>query len=760
LNELAPTTNVNLQFVEEEKEARKMTFCFALLALLLASSALASTAPTSHVVKAFQVQDAAHHARHGWTVHSTGVPATHVQPFTVFLAHDAESVASLNQLHASVSDPTHAAYGRHVSKEQLDALMQPQAHDAVVAWLRDAGVEHIESHGDALRCAASPAAIRAAFNGAELSLLQHHQAKQPVARVLGDVAVPAHVADAVSFVAGLTETFGPSFEIQAIEASRQQRKADAKAARDAAGQPAPARKCGQCQPMVPATLRQYYNVSASLAGSGRYGNAQAVSAFSESFSARALAAFGQKIDKSTYPFKVAGVLGATVDPTDDATEGSLDVQYIMAMGRKVPTYFWAVQPSYWILEYVLDVLGQKSPPLVHSLSYGTSIQHQCDIAVAWCGVLGYNSTQYAVRTGLELQKLGARGVTVLVSSGDNGAPGRGTNGHCPLKEYCPLGGCQNTDSACQGVSLRITKSDLSIDCVLPLGIQSYGCSAIAAMLQIAPQNFSQVFDIAMNTLTNDLGISGAMWDSDVEGSPHLYVPQGNPCRSITFSKPIFGGVLSISGFVFNRTGDELGKVFIDEYPGVSSFVTSVGATNFNVSTDAEQADNILNGGIITGGGGFSTAIDQPPYQAQAVAQYLSGASNLPPANTFNGAMRGFPDISLMGERYVVMLVDDMGNLKPEEVSGTSASSPALAGLISLVNEARLAAGLGSLGFLNPLLYRAATVAPQVFNDVTQGDNRCTHQYCCEFGWTAAPGWDPVTGLGSLNFGEFYQFATI
>ena len=55
----------------------------------------------------------------------------------------------------------------------------------------------------------------------------------------------------------------------------------------------------------------------------------------------------------------------------------------MAMGENVPTWFWSVHPTYWILEWALDVLGTKDAPTVHSLSYGTSIQHQCDIAESW-----------------------------------------------------------------------------------------------------------------------------------------------------------------------------------------------------------------------------------------------------------------------------------------------------------------------------------------------------------------------------------------
>lgn len=72
----------------------------------------------------------------------------------------------------------------------------------------------------------------------------------------------------------------------------------------------------------------------------------------------------------------------------------------------------------------MDVEGSVDPPLVHSLSYGTSIEQQCEIAAHWCNYNGYNSTTYMIRVNEEFMKLGTRGVTILISSGDNGAPGR------------------------------------------------------------------------------------------------------------------------------------------------------------------------------------------------------------------------------------------------------------------------------------------------------------------------------------------------
>ena len=96
------------------------------------------------------------------------------------------------------------------------------------------------------------------------------------------------------------------------------------------------------------------------------------------------------------------------------------------------------------------------------------------------------------------------------------------------------------------------------------------------------------------------------------------------------------------------------------------------------------------------------------------------------------------------------------------MSGTSASSPALAGLLTLINEGRLRNGDKPLGFVNPLLYRAYAFDPSIFNDVSGPvNNGCTHIYCTlECGFPPVKdSWDAVTGLGSINFGRLYEYAT-
>ena len=108
--------------------------------------------------------------------------------------------------------------------------------------------------------------------------------------------------------------------------------------------------------------------------------------------------------------------------------------------------------------------------------------------------------------------------------------------------------------------------------------------------------------------------------------------------------------------------------------------------------------------------------------------------------------RGFPDVSLAGYAYYIRVGG-----RAAYVSGTSASAPTVAGFFSNINAARIAAGKGSLGFVNPALYKNYKLFT---NDITSGNTFCAAKnICCPEGFYAAAGWDPATGLGSLNYGR-------
>ena len=84
-------------------------------------------------------------------------------------------------------------------------------------------------------------------------------------------------------------------------------------------------------------------------------------------------------------------------------------------------------------------------------------------------------------------------------------------------------------------------------------------------------------------------------------------------------------------------------------------------------------------------------------------------------------------------------------------SGTSASAPVAAAAFSNINAARMAMGKGSLGWVNPALYAHAA---SFVNDIVKGNNTCSATTpCCPHGFHATKGWDPATGLGSINYGK-------
>ena len=176
--------------------------------------------------------------------------------------------------------------------------------------------------------------------------------------------------------------------------------------------------------------------------------------------------------------------------------------------------------------------------------------------------------------------------------------------------------------------------------------------------------------------------------------------------------------------------------FVPTFPAISPWVTSVGAT----------VDYAPEKGVSFSSGGFADYFAAPEYQQSAINGYLTKyAHDLPNASYYNASGRGFPDVSANGVDFPIVVGGGTFG-----VDGTSCSSPTFAAIISLVVDARYAAGKSSLGFLNPLFYKH----PEIFNDITAGNN----PNCGTNGFYAAVGWDPITGLGTPNFPQILALA--
>jgi tripeptidyl-peptidase-1 len=179
--------------------------------------------------------------------------------------------------------------------------------------------------------------------------------------------------------------------------------------------------------------------------------------------------------------------------------------------------------------------------------------------------------------------------------------------------------------------------------------------------------------------------------------------------------------------------------FNPSFPGTCPYITSVGATQIAPNASVTQPE-IASETVIYSGGGFSNNFPMPSYQKDAVAKYFK--DHKPPYTSaqYNNSQqtRGLPDVSANGAWYVIAVDGEFS-----WVFGTSCSSPVFGSIITLINEERFNKGKSSVGFLNPTLYQN----PGVMNDITKG----TNPGCGTEGFSAVPGWDPVTGLGTPNY---------
>ncbi|KAF7712670.1 Tripeptidyl-peptidase sed1 [Penicillium ucsense] len=199
----------------------------------------------------------------------------------------------------------------------------------------------------------------------------------------------------------------------------------------------------------------------------------------------------------------------------------------------------------------------------------------------------------------------------------------------------------------------------------------------------------------------------------------------------------------------NCLGDS-GKIFAPQFPATCPYITTVGATVIPKGATA-QSHNEVAVSRFPSGGGFSNIYARASYQALAVAEYFAKADPGYPyyetvnnrsfgahGGIYNRIGRGYPDVSAIGDNVVIYNQE-----KAVLIGGTSASAPVFAAILTRINEERLAAGRPPVGFVNPVLY----AHPEAFYDVTQG----TNPGCGTSGFSAAKGWDPLTGLGTPNY---------
>ncbi len=196
-----------------------------------------------------------------------------------------------------------------------------------------------------------------------------------------------------------------------------------------------------------------------------------------------------------------------------------------------------------------------------------------------------------------------------------------------------------------------------------------------------------------------------------------------------------------------------------DFPGSMPEVTAVGGTEFS-----EGSGNYWSN---TNSSTFSSALTYIPEiawnstaalnllwaSAGGVSSYYSKPVWQTGAGVPNDGMRDVPDVALAASFHHDGYFVSTGGSLVCCYGGTSISTPVFAGIVSLLNQAVSPTGLGNI---NPTLYRLAQSGSNVFHDITAGNNivpcaagspNCTNG---TLGYSAGPGYDLVTGLGSVD----------
>ncbi|MCY0851707.1 MAG: S8 family serine peptidase [Thermoplasma acidophilum] len=182
------------------------------------------------------------------------------------------------------------------------------------------------------------------------------------------------------------------------------------------------------------------------------------------------------------------------------------------------------------------------------------------------------------------------------------------------------------------------------------------------------------------------------------------------------------GITIVAASGDNGAYDGTGNLTVN-FPASSPYVLSVGGVSLFASNGrfSESAwGGISDGKSYGSGGGYSSVFARPVWQD--------------PAN-YSSHFRGVPDVSMLANPNTGVLM--ISSARAYDAGGTSLAAPLWAGIIALMDQA----SNRSMGLVDPLLYQISNTRlyHSAFTQITSGSNGY---------YSAAPGWNPVTGLGT------------
>ncbi|PSR73915.1 hypothetical protein PHLCEN_2v10273 [Hermanssonia centrifuga] len=329
------------------------------------------------------------------------------------------NIGGLQEALMDVSTPSSALYGQHLSKEEVEAFVTPSADtvQAVNAWLSENSISAttISPAGDWLAFEI-PVSKANELLDADFTVFQHTETGDQSIRTLA-YSVPSDLTSHIELVHP-TITFPNPFAHLPVVIS----PGPAKGAVKPSNLSSDAVPASCATTITPTCVQDLYGIPTTKATESS--NQLGVSGFIEQFANQQdLKTFLTNLRPdlpSTTVFTLQTLDGGSNPQTNSEAgiEADLDTQYTVGIATGVPVVFISVGEKFQdgALEGFLDIinflLGESNPPHVLTTSYG---QNENTISRALANQL---CNAYA--------QLGARGTSILFSSGDGGVAGSQT----------------------------------------------------------------------------------------------------------------------------------------------------------------------------------------------------------------------------------------------------------------------------------------------------------------------------------------------
>ncbi|TEB29129.1 subtilisin-like protein [Coprinellus micaceus] len=365
----------------------------------------------------------------GWTYHSTPPPD---DTFELRIGLKQARIDELIDRLLEISDPNHSSYGKHLSQEESEALAscQPKALDETKEWLAyhgidDSRVNHHQAGGDWLSLQVSIAEAERILS-TQYHLFRHDASGETSLRTL-QYSLPHHLHSHIDMVAPTTyfSTLRTMRKTSFLQPDIEPVDEVESLIDPIISSAASVIPLGCSYAITPSCLRALYNTT-DYVPTAMSQNRLGVAGYLDQYANDAdLQTFLKKFRKdaagATYP--TVQIHGGGNDQSIPGIEANLDIQYTIGMSYPTPNIYYStggsppfIQDSTTTtntnepyLDWVTYILNQTTIPQVITTSYGDDEQTV--------------PLEYAVRVCNSFAQIGARGTTLLFSSGDFGVGG-------------------------------------------------------------------------------------------------------------------------------------------------------------------------------------------------------------------------------------------------------------------------------------------------------------------------------------------------